>query len=84
VPAKVPVKSFWALTADDIKTAAFIRDMPSAGVSSIDKGLEVNKDGTVDLYMGRKAPKGKEGNWIPTAEGQKYYMLFRLKTVISI
>jgi len=43
----------------------------------ITKGLKKNKDGTVDLYMGPKAPKGKEGNWIPTAEGQKYYMLFR-------
>jgi hypothetical protein len=31
--------------------------MPPAGVSSIDKGLEVNKDGTVDLYMG---PGGAE------------------------
>ena len=56
---------------------AFIRNMPSAGVSSIDEGLEVNSDGTVTLYMGPKAPKGKDANWIPTAEGQKYYMLFR-------
>ena len=42
MPADVPVKQFWALTAYDMKTAAFIREMPSAGVSSIDKGLEVN------------------------------------------
>ncbi|MDX2487930.1 MAG: DUF1214 domain-containing protein [Gammaproteobacteria bacterium] len=77
VPANVPVKNFWALTAYDIKTAAFIREMPSAGVSSIDKGLKANADGTTDLYMGPRAPKGKEGNWIPTAEGKPFYMLFR-------
>ena len=77
VPADVPVKNFWALTAYDLKTAAFIREMPSAGVSSIDKNLEVNKDGTVDLYMGPEPPKGKEGNWIPTAKDQQYCMLFR-------
>jgi hypothetical protein len=77
VPAKVPTKNFWALTAYDIKTAAFIREMPSAGVSSIDKGLETNADGTVDIYIGPKPPKGKEGNWIPTAEGKPFYMLFR-------
>jgi len=47
------------------------------GVSSIDKGLETSNDGTVTLYMGPEAPKGKEGNWIPTAKGQQYYMLFR-------
>lgn len=67
-PENVPVKNFWALTAYDIKTAAFIREMPSAGVSSIDNGLKANADGTTDLYMGPMAPKGKEGNWIPTAE----------------
>jgi hypothetical protein len=77
VPADVPVKQFWALTAYDLKTAAFIREMPSAGVSSIDENLEVNKDGTVTLYMGPEAPKGREGNWIPTAKGKQYYMLFR-------
>ena len=77
VPADVPVKRFWALTAYDLKTAAFIREMPSAGVSSIDKNLKTNDDGTVDLYMGPKPPKGMEGNWIPTAKGQQYYMLFR-------
>ena len=77
VPANVPVKNFWALTAYALKTAEFIRDMPSAGVSSIDKGLEVNNDGTVTLYMGPKAPKGKEGNWIPTTKGKQFYMLFR-------
>lgn len=77
VPADVPTRNFWALTAYDIKTAAFIREMPSAGVSSIDDGLETNADGTVDIYIGPKPPEGKEGNWIPTAEGKKFYMLFR-------
>jgi hypothetical protein len=61
----------------DLKTAAFIREMPSTGVSSIDKNLEVKKDGNLDLYMGTETPKGKEGIWILTAKGQQYYMLFR-------
>jgi hypothetical protein len=77
MPADVPVKQFWALTAYDLKTAAFIREMPSAGVSSIDKRLEVNKDGTVDIYIGPEAPKGKEANWVPTAKGSKFFMLAR-------
>ena len=41
------------------------------------EGLDVNADGTVDLYIGPKAPKGKEVNWIPTREGEYFYMLFR-------
>jgi hypothetical protein len=55
----------------DLKTAAFIREMPSAGVSSIDKNLEVKKDGNLDLYMGTETPKVKEGIWILTAKGQQ-------------
>ncbi|MBL0721380.1 MAG: DUF1254 domain-containing protein [Sulfurovum sp.] len=77
VPANVPADMFWALTAYDMKTAAFIRNVPSAGVSSLDKGFEVNKDGTVDVYIGPKAPKGKEVNWVPTKEGHKFFMMAR-------
>ena len=73
----MPVDGFWALTAYDLKTAAFIREVSSQGVSSIDEGLEVNTDGTVDLYIGPKAPAGKEVNWIPTREGEYFYMLVR-------
>ncbi|MGV2975814.1 DUF1214 domain-containing protein [Roseibium alexandrii] len=77
VPADVPVRRFWALTAYDLKTAAFIREVTSQGVSSIDEDLEVNPDGTVDLYIGPEAPKSKEANWIPTRAGEYFYMLFR-------
>ena len=78
MPANVPVKQFWALTAYDLKTAAFIREMPSAGISSLDKALQVNSDGTVDIYIGPKPPNGKEGNWVPTAEGKNYFVYVRL------
>jgi hypothetical protein len=77
MPANVPVKQFWAVTAYDMKTAAFIRDVPSAGVSSLDKNLEGNADGTVDIYVGPKAPKGKEGNWIPSALGKNFFLYVR-------
>jgi hypothetical protein len=77
VPANVPVSRFWALTAYDLKTAAFLREVPSQGVSSIDDGLEVNEDGTVTLYIGPEAPKGNQANWVPTREGDYFYMLFR-------
>ena len=29
-----------------------------------------NKDGSVDLYFGHKAAKGKEKNWISTNKGE--------------
>jgi hypothetical protein len=47
-------------------------------VSSLDKGLVVNQDGSVDVYFGPKAPVGMEKNWIQTIPGKGWNMLFRL------
>ena len=37
-----------------------------------------NADGSVDLYFGPKAPKGKESNWIQTNKGQSFFVYLRL------
>jgi len=47
-------------------------------VSSLDKGLVVSKDGSVDVYFGQKAPSCMEHNWIQTIPGRGWNMLFRL------
>jgi hypothetical protein len=77
VPANVPVKQFWSAVAYDLNTAGFVRNVPKAGVTSLDKGLKTNADGTVDIYFGPKAPKGQEANWTPTVKGRDYFLLFR-------
>ena len=47
------------------------------GVSSYDKeNLTVNEDGSVDVYIGPKAPDGLEQNWIPTV-GKDFWLVFR-------
>jgi hypothetical protein len=40
--------------------------------------LVYNKDGSVDLYFGPEAPKGKEANWIQTVPGKAWIVLFRV------
>ena len=37
-----------------------------------------NADGSVDVYFGPEAPKGKEANWIETVPGKGWFMAFRL------
>jgi len=37
-----------------------------------------NKDGSVDLFFGPKTPAAKASNYVPTADGKKYFLLFRL------
>ena len=77
VPANAPVKLFWSALVYDNNTAAFVENTPKAGVSSLDKGFITNTDGSVDIYFGPKAPKGKEANWAPTKAGVDYFLLFR-------
>ncbi len=76
VPANVPVAQFWALTIYDKETSAFIYTKSNkTTISSFDK-MKVNKDGSVDIYIGPTAPEGLESNWIPTRD-KIPYPLFR-------
>ncbi|MDR5781272.1 DUF1254 domain-containing protein [Caballeronia sp. LZ065] len=78
VPADVPVRQYWSVTAYDRETHALIRNMPRASVASTTTGVEKNADGTVDIYFGPNAPQGKEANWVPTDPKRKFELLFRL------
>jgi hypothetical protein len=77
VPANVPVKLYWSVTAYDGETHALIRNMrwPSRGSNT--PGLQKNADGSVDIYFGPAAPSGKESNWIPTDAGRPFELMFR-------
>jgi len=77
VPANVPASEFWALTVYDQETAAFFRNSTHLTVDSLDKGVRKNADGTVDIYIGPKAPAGQEANWIYTPPGKNWYPWFR-------
>jgi hypothetical protein len=77
VPPNVPAQNFWSVVAYDLETAAWIREMPKVGIDSNRKDLMKNRDGSVDIYFGPTAPKGKEANWIPTAKGRRFFLLFR-------
>jgi len=37
-----------------------------------------NADGSTDFYLRRKVPAGKEGNWLATMPGKRYFAIFRL------
>jgi hypothetical protein len=45
-------------------------DQKSPSVSSQTKGLQVNADGSVDVFFGPKPPAGKEDNWVQTIPRQ--------------
>ncbi len=78
VPPNVPVRQFWALDVYDVVTAAFIRESPRVSLCSFDETVHKNANGSVDIYLGPKAPQGKEANWIPTKSGAGFFLIFRL------
>ncbi|KRB50335.1 hypothetical protein ASE04_17465 [Rhizobium sp. Root708] len=77
VPANVPVKQYWSVTAYDRQTHALIKNVPRASRSSQIPELVKNDDGSVDLYFGPKAPKGKDANWVPTDPKRGFELMFR-------
>ena len=77
VPANAPIRQYWSATLYDRDSHALIREMSHAARSSQTPGLQVNADGSVDLYFGPTAPAGKESNWTPTDRQSEFEVLFR-------
>jgi hypothetical protein len=60
-----------------MKTKGFVQGAPRVGLSSRNADtMQVNDDGSYDVYFAPEAPKGYEANWIPT--GEDFFLLFRL------
>lgn len=77
VPAKVPVKEFWAVTVYDNLTRSMIQtDTHRAGLSSQDE-LLTNADGSIDIFFSPKALPGHEKNWVKTLPGKGWFAYFR-------
>ncbi|KFC66846.1 Hypothetical protein precursor [Bosea sp. LC85] len=77
VPPNAPVAQYWSVTAYDRQTHALIKGMPHASRSSQGDVLKKNSDGSIDIFIGPKAPLGKENNWLPTDPGRKFELLAR-------
>jgi len=74
-----PAANFWSITVYDIENRLIIRNKSKkSDISSRAEGLSTNTDGSVDLYFGPKAPKGKETNWVQTNPGESFSLYLRL------
>jgi hypothetical protein len=78
VPPDAPAEAFWSITLYDVDTRCLIINKQKIADRSSRMDLIKNKDGSVDIYMGPDAPKGKEKNWIPTVAGKAWFPYFRL------
>jgi hypothetical protein len=82
VPKGVPVGQFWALTLYSENTRRPYdnggTDIRSANLDSTMQDLKSNADGSVDLYVGAKAPAGFESNYMKTVGDDGWFVYFRL------
>jgi hypothetical protein len=78
LPANIPATNFWSLTLYEAENASGLANgqpFPSLGLR--DKPIQ-NSDGSTVLYLGPKAPTGKEANWMATVPGKGYFAILRL------
>ena len=78
VPPKVPARQFWSFIVYDSGSRSMMATSQRfPAISSYDK-FEPNADGSVDLYIGPKAPQGKERTWIETNPAKGCTGIFRI------
>ena len=78
LPPNIPAANFWSVTLYEAENSSGLANgqpFPSLGLR--DKPAQ-NGDGSTDLYLGPKAPEGKQGNWLATVPGKGYFAILRL------
>lgn len=79
LPPNIPVNNFWSVILYDNQTRSQLQtDQRWPALSSQDEGVEVNDDGSVEVYFGPEAPEGKQHNWVQTLPGKGWNVIFRL------
>ena len=79
ISANVPAKDFWSFVLYDPQTRSELQtSQPFPSKNSRRDKLVANPDGSVDLYIGPKAPAGQEANWVQSVPNKGWAALLRL------
>jgi hypothetical protein len=82
IPAKVPTAQFWSVDLYSENTRRHYESglgtVRSVAINSRMQDIKRNADGSVDLYIGAKAPEGYESNYMKTVGTDGWFVYFRL------
>ncbi|WP_394562092.1 DUF1254 domain-containing protein [Aquipseudomonas alcaligenes] len=71
------VQAYWGLTIYQLPQRLFYPNPVSRWtVNSVDKSLQYNADGSLDILIQPEAPQGREANWLPSPNGP-FQLIFR-------
>ncbi|MGI9586557.1 MAG: DUF1214 domain-containing protein, partial [Acidimicrobiia bacterium] len=65
-------------TAYDLETASYIRGVDRATIDSNMNDVEMNPDGSVDIWFGPTPLEGSEANWLRTDPDRRFFLIFRV------
>ena len=78
LPPNIPAANFWSVTLYEAENASGLANgQPFPSLGSRDRPVQ-NADGSTDIYLGSRAPDGKQGNWLATVPGKGYFAIIRL------
>ncbi len=79
LPANPPVNNFWSVTIYDSQTRSQLQTyQPFPALDSVSGEFKKNDDGSIDLYIAPKAPKGMENNWLQVIPGKSFFVALRM------
>ena len=79
MPAPIPAANFWSVVVYDVWTRSMLANgQEAASKNQYAEGIEVNDDGSVDIWFGPEPPAGMQANWIRTIPGKGWFSILRL------
>lgn len=71
-----PVQSFWSVAVYNFNDKFLVQNnMQRFSLGSYSKNVQLNADGSLDIYISANEPLGHTSNWIPAPRGPFYVMM---------
>jgi len=77
LPPNIPVQTFWSVIVYDATSRSELQNGQRFPSISQYTGPVANSNGSLDIYFGPAAPRGKRKNWIKTIAGKGWFPYLR-------